>query len=157
MTSNRRRNVENRGNERVDAHSVVQSLHKRAQKYHYKLTGDEPECLSRLLELDEAGMHHLLDKLGLFDEKSKKFKMSGVVDQHDMFVPCAIMNFYKVTYSQEKSKIVKTKEFYLTIGMDDDMNKLRLPCNQYGTTPSPGKNKTKKVHTLETLLPTIRL
>ncbi len=55
-------------------HNVVQSLHNRSPRCDYKLTGDEPECLSHLLELDEAGMHHLLD-----------VKMSGVVDQHDMF------------------------------------------------------------------------
>jgi hypothetical protein len=70
-------------------HNIVQSLHNRSPRYHYKLTGDEPECLSRLLELDEAGMHHLLDKCEPFDDKSKKIKMSGVVDQHDMFdCPC---------------------------------------------------------------------
>ena len=69
-------------------HCLVQSLHKRARKYHYKLTGDEPECLSCLLDIDDAGMDHLLHQCGLFDEKKKKYKNSGVSDQHGMFAPC---------------------------------------------------------------------
>jgi endonuclease III len=72
---------------------LVQSLHNQAPTYHCKLTGDEPECLSRLIELDETGMHHLLHKCGLFDKKSKKYKMSGVIDQHDRFAPSTILNF----------------------------------------------------------------
>ena len=52
-------------------HNLVQLIHNCAQMYHYKLTGDNTECLLRLLELDEAGVHHLLYKCGLLlDEKS---------------------------------------------------------------------------------------
>jgi hypothetical protein len=52
---------------------VVESLHKQASTYHYKLTGNDPECFLHLLELDEAGVHHLLYKCGLLsDETSKK-------------------------------------------------------------------------------------
>jgi hypothetical protein len=54
-------------------HKLVQLLHNRAKMYHYKLTGDNPECLLHLIELDEAGVHHFLYKCGLLlDEKSKK-------------------------------------------------------------------------------------
>ena len=113
-------------------HVLVQSIHNRAPKYHYKLTGDEPECLSRLIELDDAGMHHLLYKCGLFDEILKKYQFHGVVDQHDMFAPCTILNFVRILYSQEKERNVNTKDFDLTVGMNDT-NKLRLPHNQYGT------------------------
>jgi hypothetical protein len=138
-------------------HILVQSLHNRARKYHYKLTGDSPECLSRLIELDEAGMHHLLHKCGLFDEKSKKYKNSGVIDQHDMFHPCTILNFVRITYSQEKERNVNTKDYYLTVGKDTVKNELRLPCNQYRHKTSPGCNDKKKNHYLEIYPPTIRL
>jgi hypothetical protein len=48
-------------------HILVPLLLNQAPTYHYKLTGNETECLSHLMELDEAGMHHLLHKCGLFD------------------------------------------------------------------------------------------
>jgi hypothetical protein len=137
-------------------HIFVQSLHNRVSTYHYKLSGDTPECLSRLLDLDEPAMHHLLHKCELFDEKTKKYQLHGVVDQHDMFAPCTILNFVRVTYSLEKESNVNNKDFYLTIGMEDK-NNLRLPRNQYGTTPSPGGIKKKKIHQLEIMPPTIRL
>jgi hypothetical protein len=101
-------------------------------------------------------MHHLLHKCELFDEKTKKYQLHGVVDQHDMFAPCTILNFVRVTYSLEKESNVNNKDFYLTIGMEDK-NNLRLPRNQYGTTPSPGGIKKKKIHQLEIMPPTIRL
>jgi hypothetical protein len=66
-----------------------------------------------------------LDKCGLFDDdKLKENKFSGVLDQNNMVVPCAIMNFYKVTYSQENDKIMKTKQFYLAVGNDVDKSEL---------------------------------
>ena len=68
-----------------------------------------------------------------------------------------ILNFANRMYSDEKQRIVKEKHYYLTIGKDIDNGQLHLPCNQYGTTPSPGDNKTKKIHILETLPPAIRL
>jgi hypothetical protein len=46
-------------------HRLVQLRNKRARKYHYKIAGDEPECLSCLLEVDDAGMDHLLHQRGL--------------------------------------------------------------------------------------------
>jgi hypothetical protein len=135
---------------------LVKSIHSRSSRYHYKLTGDEPECLSCLIDLDEAGTHHLLHQLGLLDEKTKKYKMSGVVDQHDMYAPCTILNFARSTYSIEKKKNVKNKEFYLTVGKIN--NEIRLPSNQYGLVMSPDdENKKKKIHVLEILPPTIRL
>ena len=54
-------------------HPLVQSLHKQARKCHYKLTGDKPECLSRLIDIDDAGMDHLLPQCGLFDEQTQKY------------------------------------------------------------------------------------
>ena len=134
-------------------HVLVQSIHNWAPTYHYKLTGDTPESLSRLLDLDEAAMHHLLQKCGLFDEISNKYQFRGVVDQHDMFSPCMILSFAIISYSLEKGRNINTKYFYLTVGKDNK-NKLRLPRNQYGTTPSPGNNKQRKIHRLEILPPT---
>ena len=138
-------------------HNLLRSLHNRAPRYHYKLTGDEPECLSRLLELDEAGVHHLLYKCGLLsDETPRKYKKRGVVDQHDMFAPCMILNFMKSKYSQEKDKLIRTKDFYLCIGKEN--NELILPSNQYGLTTIPDdETKKKKIHVLLILPPTIRL
>jgi hypothetical protein len=100
--------------------------------------------LSRLIDLNEAGMHHFLHKCGLFDEKLKKYKMSGgIVDQHEMFAPCTILNFSRSTYSVEKDRNINNKELYLTVGKDN--NKLCLPSNQYGLTTSPDDvNKIKK-------------
>ncbi len=51
---------------------------------------------------------------------------------------------------------MNTKDFYLTVGIDNT-KKLRLPRNQYGLEPSPGKNIRKKIHRLEILPPAIRL
>jgi hypothetical protein len=140
-------------------HVVVEALRKRASIYHYKLTGDDPECLSRLLELDEAGVHHLLFKCGLLsDETSKKYKKSGVVDQHNMFAPCGILSFSIFTYSEEKKCSIGKKEYYLTIGkvMDTEI-KLHLPRNQYGTKASPNLLDKQKIHVLEIIPPTIQL
>jgi hypothetical protein len=55
--------------------------------------------------------------------------MNGVVDQHhDMFVPCTILSFSRITYSQEKDRNISTKELYLTVGKDmDKKNELRVP------------------------------
>jgi hypothetical protein len=138
-------------------HNVVQSLHNRSPTYHYKLTGDDPESLSRLLDLEEAGMHHLLFSCGfLSDVLTKKYKKSGVVDQHDMFAPCTILHFAKMIYNPEKDKFIRTREYYLSVGKDN--NELRLPNNQYVLATSPDdENKTKKIHSLEILPPAIRL
>ena len=136
-------------------HVLVQWIHNLAPKYHYKLTGDKPECLSRLIELDDAGMHHLLYKCGLLlDETSKKYKRSGV-DQHDMFAPLMLVNFVKIFYCHDQAKNMQTKEYCLTVGKDN--NKLCLPSNQYGLRPSPDVENKKKIHVLEILPPTIRL
>ena len=61
---------------RMLMHSVVQSLHNRVSSYHYKLTGDTPESLSRLFDLDEAAMHHLLHECGLFEREIKKIPVA---------------------------------------------------------------------------------
>jgi hypothetical protein len=110
-------------------HVVVELLHEQVSTYYYKLTGDDPECLSYLLELDEAGVHHLLYKCGLLlDETSKEYKKSGVVDLHDMFSPCPILSFSRILYSEEKECNISTKDYYITVGkvMDTGID-LRLP------------------------------
>jgi hypothetical protein len=92
----------------------------------------------------------------LLDETSKKYKRSGVIDQHDMFASCTILNLTKSMYSQEKDKFMRTKEYYVTIGKGND--ELRLPSNQYGLASSPDNEKKKtKIHILEILTPNIRL
>jgi hypothetical protein len=111
------------------------------------ITTSKTECLLHLIDLDEAGMHHLLHKCVLFDEKSKQYKMSGIVDQHDMFALCTILNFSRSTYSLKKEKSIKTKEFYLTVGKES--NEL---SNQYGLATSlDDKNTKKKMHILKIL------
>ena len=61
-------------------------------------------------------------------------------------------------YSQEKDKVMRTKDIYLTVGKDMDKNELHQPMNQYRHKTSPGTDtKKKKIHYLKIYPPTVRL
>jgi hypothetical protein len=50
------------------------SINDRAKTYHWKLAGDSPECILKLIECDDENlMNHTFDICGLYGSKKKQY------------------------------------------------------------------------------------
>ncbi len=53
---------------------IFVSINDQANIYHWKLVGDSPECILKLIECDDENlMNHILDLCGLYDSKKKQY------------------------------------------------------------------------------------
>jgi hypothetical protein len=52
---------------------IIMCINDQANIYHWKLVGDSPECILKLIECDDENfINHILDLCGLYDSKKKQ-------------------------------------------------------------------------------------
>jgi hypothetical protein len=53
---------------------ILMCINDQADIYHWKLVGDSPECILKLIECDDENlMNNILDLCGLYDSKKKLY------------------------------------------------------------------------------------